>query len=116
MSNLFRKQIERHFATSKALAGALASAGNGSAAASVIGPKGAYLSLVLDALHARAPGPSLVVTTTEREAESIVQDVESFGVRKAVHFPWWGTAPYEGSSPLASIFGVRVQILASLLA
>ncbi|MGA2642037.1 MAG: transcription-repair coupling factor [Spirochaetia bacterium] len=116
MSNLFRKQIERHFATSKALAGALAAVGGGAGPVSVIGPKGAYLSLVLDALHAKAPGPSLIVTPTEREAESIVQDVESFGARRAVHFPWWGTAPYEGSSPLASIFGVRVQILAGLLA
>jgi transcription-repair coupling factor (superfamily II helicase) len=116
MSNLFRKQIERHFASSKALVGALATVGGGSGPVSVVGPKGAYLSLVLDALHAGAPGPSLVVTPTEREAESIVQDIESFGVRKAVHFPWWGTAPYEGASPLASIFGERVQILASLLA
>ena len=116
MSNLFRKQLERHFATSKSLAGAFAAMKAGSGPAQVAGPKGAYLSLVLDALHAKAPGPSLVVTPTEREAESIVQDIESFGVRKAVHFPWWGTAPYEGASPLASIFGERVQILARLLA
>ena len=117
MSNLFRKQIDRHFASSKALAGALAAARNTAAPGTVtiIGPKGAYLSLVLDALHAKAPGPSLVVTPTEREAESIVQDLDAFGARKAVHFPWWGTAPYEGASPLASIFGDRVQILSSLL-
>jgi transcription-repair coupling factor (superfamily II helicase) len=116
MSNLFQKQIERHFASSKALAGALAAMGKGTGPANVVGPKGAYLSLVLDALHAKTPGPSLVVTPTERDAESIVQDIESFGARKAVHFPWWGTAPYEGASPLASIFGERVQILAGLLA
>ena len=116
MSNLFRKQIERHFATSKPLAAAFAAMSAGTRPAQVAGPKGAYLSLVIDALHAKAPGPSLVVTPTEREAESIVQDIESFGARKAVHFPWWGTAPYEGASPLASIFGERVQILARLLA
>jgi len=116
MSNLFRKQIERHFATSKALAGALAAMRAGKWPVSLAGPKGAYLSLVLDALHAKSSGPSLVVTPTEREAESIVQDVEAFGARTAVHFPWWGTAPYEGASPLASIFGERVQILAGLLA
>ena len=117
MSNLFRKQIDRHFASSKALAGAFARhARPASGPVQVAGPKGAYLSLVLDALHAKAAGPSLVVTPTEREAESIVQDIESFGTRKAVHFPWWGTAPYEGASPLASIFGERVQILSRLLA
>jgi transcription-repair coupling factor (superfamily II helicase) len=115
MSNLFQKQLERHFASSKALAGAAAAMRTGKAPVSIVGPKGAYLSLVLDALHAQAASPSLVVTPTEREAESIVQDLEAFGVRKAVHFPWWGTAPYEGSSPLASIFGERVQILVSLL-
>jgi transcription-repair coupling factor (superfamily II helicase) len=116
MSNLFRKQVERHFATSKALAGAMSAVTGARGAVTVTGPKGAYLALVLDALHAKVSGPSLVVTPTEREAESIVQDMESFGVRKAVHFPWWGTAPYEGASPLASIFGERVQILASLQA
>jgi transcription-repair coupling factor (superfamily II helicase) len=116
MSNLFPKQIERHFASSKALAGALAAMRAGAGPVNVVGPKGAYLSLVLDALHAKTPGPSLVVTPSEREAESIVQDIESFGVRKAVHFPWWGTAPYEGASPLASIFGERVQVLESILA
>ncbi|MGO9309655.1 MAG: transcription-repair coupling factor [Spirochaetia bacterium] len=83
---------------------------------SIVGPKGAYLSLVLDALHAKATGPSLVVTPTEREAESIVQDLDSFGTRAAIRFPWWGSAPYEGARPLASIFGERVQALARLLA
>jgi transcription-repair coupling factor (superfamily II helicase) len=116
MSNLFRNQIERHFASSSALAGALSSVGRGSGRTIVVGPKGAYLSLVLDAVHAKTSGPSLIVTPTEREAESIVQDLECFGTRKAVHFPWWGTAPYEGMSPLASVFGERVQTLAGLLA
>ncbi|MGA2479929.1 MAG: CarD family transcriptional regulator, partial [Spirochaetia bacterium] len=82
----------------------------------IVGPKGAYLALVLDALQGRAAGPSLVVTPSEREAEGIVQDTDSFGTGRSVLFPWWGTAPYEGASPLASLFGERVQILTRLLA
>ena len=79
------------------------------------GPKGAYLSLVIDSLADASRTASLVITPTEREAESIVQDSDSFGSAPVALFPWWGTAPYEGSSPLASIFGERVHILSRLL-
>ncbi len=115
MTNLFRKQIERHFAGSRTMAAILAAAKGPGASIQVMGPKGAYLSLVLNALHRKLGGPSLVVTPTEREAESIAQDAEAFGSGSVVLFPWWGTAPYEGASPLASIFGERVSILSRLL-
>ncbi|HET6450328.1 MAG TPA: CarD family transcriptional regulator, partial [Spirochaetia bacterium] len=114
MANLFRQQIERHFASSKALASARA-ASRAPGVIDILGPKGAYLSLVLDVLHGREEGPSLVVTPTEREAENVVQDVEALGKRPAVVFPWWETAPYEGASPLASLFGARVRVLSALL-
>jgi transcription-repair coupling factor (superfamily II helicase) len=127
MANLFRNQMERHFAASRPFAALKAALGREAAPAAggaagqgtplrVIGPKGAYLALVLDALQGRAAGPSLVVTPSEREAEGIVQDTDAFGTGHAVLFPWWGTAPYEGASPLASLFGERVQILTRLLA
>ena len=115
MANLFRKQTDRHFAKSAAIAGILGTLEKGAGPAQVIGPKGAYLSLVLSTLHERLKKPCLVVTPTEQEAENIVQDAEAFEARPALLFPWWGTAPYEGASPLASIFGDRVQILSRLM-
>ena len=111
--------MERHFAASRSFAALKTALGRDSAPGSsplrVMGPKGAYLALVLDALQGRAAGPSLVVTPSEREAEGIVQDTDAFGAGRSDLFPWWGTAPYEGASPLASLFGERVQILTRLL-
>ena len=116
MTNLFRKQIERHFATSRPLRASMAAWRRGRGPIQVIGPKGAYLSLVLDELHAAAAGPSLVVTPTEREAESIAQDLELVRDPPTVVIsPGGEPRPYEGASPLASIFGDRVQILTRLL-
>ncbi|HEY9595625.1 MAG TPA: hypothetical protein VHE79_14195, partial [Spirochaetia bacterium] len=116
MTNLFQKQIARHFATSKPFGALAAAMGGGTPAVQVFGPKGAYLSLVVEELHRRSGKASLIVTPTEREAESLVEDVESLGSSRVRQFPWWGTAPYEGASPLASIFGERVQILTALRA
>ncbi|HTO23454.1 MAG TPA: hypothetical protein VMQ10_13355, partial [Spirochaetia bacterium] len=115
MANLFAKQMERHLASSRVLADAAASSRAAAGVIDIAGPKGAYLSLVIDSLHADQAGPSLVITPTEKEAENIVGDIEAFGRRAAVLFPWWEAAPYEGASPLASIFGERVRILADLL-
>jgi len=112
MTNLFRKQLDLHFQRSRSyrsLSEAHAKDGKG---VRVHGPKGAYLSLVMDRLHRDGKGGiSLVVVPTELEAEAIVQDVESFGASRSVLFPWWGTVSYEGASPLASLFGQRVSTL-----
>jgi transcription-repair coupling factor (superfamily II helicase) len=113
---LFGKQVERHFAGSHQAQALSAAVAKGGASLRVTGPKGAYLSLVLDLLRRKGGRPSIVITPTEREAVSIVQDVESLGSEGTVLFPWWGAAPYEAASPLASIFGERVRILTRLLA
>ena len=107
--------MERHFTASRPYAALASALKKGPAPIQVSGPKGAYLSLVIDSLAEASQTASLVVTPTEREAESIVQDSDSFGSAPVALFPWWGTAPYEGSSPLASIFGERVHILTRLL-
>ena len=85
--------MERHFATSRAFKSLSAAIARDQGPVQVTGPKGAYLSLVLDFLQTREQGPSLVVTPTEREAESIAQDTDAFGSGRAALFPWWGTAP-----------------------
>jgi len=80
MGNLFRKEIERHFSSSRPYQ-ALRSAFKGERISlRVQGPKGGYLSLLLAELHGRGGGagrggPSLVVVPTEREAESLQQDI-----------------------------------------
>ncbi|MCX7038538.1 MAG: DEAD/DEAH box helicase, partial [Spirochaetes bacterium] len=130
MGNLFRKEIERHFSSSRPYQ-ALRSAFKGERISlRVHGPKGGYLSLLLAELHGRGSGggggsgaggagrggPSLVVVPTEREAESLQQDIATFrGEASAVLFPWWGVAAYESTSPLPSVFGERVSVLARLL-
>ena len=117
MTNLFRKQLDLHFQRSQAFRSVSGAQAKGAQSLRVHGPRGAYLSLVIDRLHARAEGgTSLVVVPTELEAEAIVQDVESFGTTGAVLFPWWGTVAYEGASPLASIFGGRVSTLTRIAA
>ena len=112
MANLFRKQIDAHFEKSRALRSLMAAAAAPADTLSVHGPKGAYLSLVIDRVsEGRA---SLVVVPTEREAEAIVQDIETIGSARAVLFPWWGMAAYEGVSPLPSVFGDRVHGLSRI--
>ncbi len=108
--------MERHFAASRVFKSLTSAIAKDAGPVRVTGPKGAYLSMVLDFLQAGEEGPALVVTPTEREAENIVQDTDAFGSGRAALFPWWGTAPYEGASPLVSIFGDRVRILSRLLA
>ena len=115
MTNLFRKRVERHFAASRQAAALSAAVAKGGSGLRVTGPKGAYLSLVLNMLARGGGRPSLVVTPSEKEAESIVQDSDAFGSGRAVFLPWWGVAPYEGASPLASLFGERAHLLSRLL-
>ncbi|HUI70808.1 MAG TPA: hypothetical protein VL354_09820, partial [Spirochaetia bacterium] len=115
MTNLFRKQLDLHFQRSKPFRALTEAHGQDGAGLRVHGPKGAYLSLAIDRLHrASKSGASLVIVPTELEAEAIAQDVESFGASPSVLFPWWGTVGYEGTSPLASIFGQRVSTLARM--
>ncbi|HVP17920.1 MAG TPA: transcription-repair coupling factor [Spirochaetia bacterium] len=115
MTNLFRKQLDQHFQRSPAWRSLLEAKARKQDRLRIHGPRGAYLSLVIDRLHSAArSGSSLVVVPTELEAEAIVQDIESLGAARAVQFPWWGTVGYEGASPLASIFGQRVSTLSRI--
>jgi transcription-repair coupling factor (superfamily II helicase) len=109
---VFRKELERFFATSKAYRGLRAAFEQPGARISISGPRGAFVPLLIGELHGRRKAVSLVVTPTEREAENVQQDLEG----QALLFPWWGTAAYESASPAASLFGDRVHVLARLLA
>jgi transcription-repair coupling factor (superfamily II helicase) len=124
MPNLFRKAIDQHFRSSRPFQSLASALGAGKSPLAVTGPRGGYLSLVLAELHRAAGkagdggrGSSLVVVPTEREAEALIQDIESLaGDGSAVLLPWWGMAAYEATGPLPSVFGERVSVLCRLLA
>jgi len=81
----------------------------------ITGSKGGFLPLLLGEIHALGRSTSLIVTPTEREAESLGQDLAAFARAETVSFPWWETVPYEGASPLATLFGDRAHALIRLL-
>ncbi|HUX20740.1 MAG TPA: transcription-repair coupling factor, partial [Spirochaetia bacterium] len=56
---------------------------------------------------------SLIITPNEIEAEALYRDL-SLLVPEVSVFPWWGTIPYRGVSPQATIYGHRVTNLMSL--
>jgi transcription-repair coupling factor (superfamily II helicase) len=82
---------------------------------SLTGAKGGFLPLLLGEIHAVGRATSLIVTPTERDAENLSQDLAAFSKAETVPFPWWETVPYEGASPLASLFGDRAHSLNRLL-
>jgi transcription-repair coupling factor (superfamily II helicase) len=118
MGNLFRKELDDSFRTSRPLKDAAAALRGERVRLKVTGPKGAYLSLVIQRLAAVEAGPSFVVVPTDRDAENLLNDLQLGGGDgpEPALFPWWGTAAYEGTNPLASIFGQRVTVLSRLLA
>ncbi len=117
MRNLFRKEIERALEYSPPYRQALAAFKGEELSLRILGPKGGYLSIVLSDLARRKAAASLAVVSTEREAEGLFQDFSTLAEGSSpVVFPWWGTAPYEGANPRASIFGDRVRVLSRLMA
>ncbi|MDR1144364.1 MAG: transcription-repair coupling factor, partial [Spirochaetaceae bacterium] len=94
----------------------------------VEGPEGAARALIL-ALAAMArreaagPGTILAVVPTEREAEDLAGDLNSFfpgtdparpAPFRTTIFPWWGTLPYR-DTPLSAVFGERTMALAAMV-
>jgi transcription-repair coupling factor (superfamily II helicase) len=94
----------------------------------VEGPEGAARALIL-ALAAMArreaagPGTILAVVPTEREAEDLAGDLNSFfpgtdpsrpAPFRIMIFPWWGTLPYRDTPPSA-VFGERTMALAAMV-
>ncbi len=80
----------------------------------VQGLHGSFLALLLARLQRDISGTFLLVVPTEKEAESLVGDLELFRANAAL-FPWWGTLPYSDTSPPAGVFGRRAWTLTRLL-
>ena len=75
--------------------------------------RGAWRAFILYKLAERLPGPLLLVTPDEIEAEQMASDLKIF-MDDVIQFPWWGTMLYRGISPQASVFGQRAAVLANL--
>ena len=77
------------------------------------GPHGLFLAVLISELQNATRDTSLIITPNEIEAEALYRDL-SLLVPEVSVFPWWGTIPYRGVSPQATIYGHRVTNLMSL--
>ncbi|WP_028974029.1 transcription-repair coupling factor [Spirochaeta cellobiosiphila] len=80
----------------------------------ISGAQGPFLGYLSNKLTEYVKGSCLLVTSTEKEAQVLKQDLEAF-YDEVLDFPWWGTMAYKGISPQSSIFGERSQVLSYLL-
>jgi transcription-repair coupling factor (superfamily II helicase) len=77
------------------------------------GVEGAFGAVLLGMIGALSPGPLLIVTPTDREAEDLAADLAVLGIPGLI-FPWWGAMPYRDMAPLSTVFGERTRVLAAL--
>lgn len=80
----------------------------------VEGPEGLYLAVLIHKIHKIRSDPSLVITPTEKEAETLANDLGLI-TEKATLFPGFGIAPYSDINPHTSVSGERLRILSHLL-
>ncbi|MBN1697473.1 MAG: transcription-repair coupling factor [Spirochaetales bacterium] len=83
---------------------------------SVFGIQDGLLPFIVSEIHSHAKAPSLVLVSTEKEAEDVMEDLKSLCGEEVVPFPWWGVAPYKDVSPVSSVFFERTSVLEKLLA
>ncbi|MBN2628073.1 MAG: transcription-repair coupling factor, partial [Spirochaetales bacterium] len=77
----------------------------------MLGTQGPYSAGLAAALSPFARDFSLILTSTDQEAEETVRDLSLYK-EDVFLFPSWGTMLYRGVSPQASVFGRRVHSLA----
>ncbi len=70
------------------------------------GLHGFFLSEYIDAF----PGPLVIVVPTEKEIESLTEDLDLTGL-DSVTMPWWGTMAYRSVPQGAVVFGERAARL-----
>lgn len=79
----------------------------------VIGPRNSMSAFVCGAVWRKTGGQALLVTPTEHEAETLIRDLQLFGVAAEL-LPWWQTAPYSPVPANSPLFGQRVRALLRL--
>ncbi|MCK4541804.1 MAG: transcription-repair coupling factor [Spirochaetales bacterium] len=78
------------------------------------GPQGVLRSLLLAELNLSVGGRYLVITPTEREANSLYRDLDHLHCEASI-FPGYGTITYSGVEPQAAVLGERVKQLMKIL-
>ena len=87
----------------------------GTRSVSVSQLSGSSRSFLLSSMFEDKPGQYLVLTNTDREAESVTNDInEILGERTACLFPEWGVNPYQWKTPSSEVIGTRLETLAYL--
>ncbi|AJQ91361.1 transcription-repair coupling factor [Propionibacterium freudenreichii] len=94
-----------------AIADAIEQARAGVPALDIAGPP-ATRAFITSGLVRRAGRPLLVVTSTFREAESLVDELSSLlGDEEVAYYPAWETLPHERLSPNSDTVGHRLEVL-----
>jgi transcription-repair coupling factor (superfamily II helicase) len=78
------------------------------------GVEGGFHAFIIAALAKTVNGSLPVLVPTEKEAESLVADLELLDCPAEV-FPWWGSIPYREISLRAPVFGARASALARIV-
>ena len=107
-------ELRRILNSSQPVAACIAAFAAGQFPLEIEGSEGSFSSLLLASLYQAAPGRCFVVVPQENDAADLALDLEAAGI-PALHFPWWGAAPYNELPPLSAVFGERAKVLGDLV-
>ncbi len=74
-----------------------------------------FKDTVLNNAKTQTPATGLIITSGEKEAESIYQDIKELYDFDIEYFKWWGVLPYNNLAPPQDIERERSRILTRLL-
>ncbi|MDR1748246.1 MAG: transcription-repair coupling factor [Spirochaetaceae bacterium] len=77
------------------------------------GIQGGLHGFFLEEYRRAFPGNMMVVVPTEKDAESLLSDIEN-DTAEAVLLPWWGSMPYRPVARGSLVFGQRAAALAKM--
>ncbi len=93
-----------------------AGTGAGTGTLTLAGVQSGFLPFVIRDLHDWLAGQFLVVVPSEKEAESLSEDLQTGEGVASVVLQTWEVLPYSGVRPRASILGARARALGRILA
>ncbi|MDR1446096.1 MAG: transcription-repair coupling factor [Treponema sp.] len=114
MNTLSFPAVLTGIAASPSVSGIVSAYKKGSFPLEIDNTEGSSAALLIAILYNTDPGPVLVVSPTDSEAESLAADLETAGI-PSVMFPWWGAMPYREIAPLSAVFGERAGVLGALV-
>lgn len=115
MNTLLTNELKSKFLDWKPLKDLLSKIKNGNFPVETLGIQTGFFPILLTLLEEGKSknGNSIVVTSTEMEAEALVRDLEECGFD--VNFlPWWNTMAYRPVPTGSPVFGKRISALTNL--